>query len=100
MSAFLLPKTDVYRTSSQGGLLVFNSHSVRMNQDHGPEPISSRDLTTPTRGLERTHSLMVIVASGQNQISTLATAMSAFKPRRSHDPNRSLLRSNQLGPPI
>jgi hypothetical protein len=42
----------------------------------------------------------IIVASGQNQISTLATAMSAFKPRRSHDPNRSLLRSNQLGPPI
>src|ERR1700686_1564994 len=33
MSAFL-PKTDVYRTSSQGGLFVFNSHSVRMNQDH------------------------------------------------------------------
>jgi hypothetical protein len=23
-----------------------------------------------------------------------------FKPRRSHDPNRSLLRSNRLGPPI
>src|ERR1700676_3702911 len=33
MSAFF-PKTDVYRTSSQGGLFVFNSHSVRMKQDH------------------------------------------------------------------
>ena len=29
-------------------------------------------------GLERTHSLMVIGASGQNQIATLATAMSAL----------------------
>jgi ParB-like nuclease domain len=29
----------------------------------GPEPISSRDLTTPTPGLERTYSLRVIGAS-------------------------------------
>src|SRR5258708_13872195 len=47
----------------------------------GPEPMTSRDLTTPhPRGLERTHSLMVLSASGQNQISTLATAMSALTP--------------------
>ncbi len=27
-------KQTLYRTSSQGGLFVFNSHSVRMNQGH------------------------------------------------------------------
>src|ERR1700682_1810294 len=33
MSAFL-PKADVYRTPSQGGLFGFNSEFLRMNQAH------------------------------------------------------------------
>jgi len=48
---------------SSGGLFVFNSNFLRVN---GPEAKSSRDLTTPHPGLERTRSLMVISASGQN----------------------------------
>jgi hypothetical protein len=62
MSAFL-PKTDVYRTSSQGGRFVFNSHSVRMNQAHRSAAIVPQRFDHPHHGLERTHSLMIIGGS-------------------------------------
>ena len=39
-----LPKTDVYRTSSQGGLFVFNSGFASMNQ-------ASRRRSRPLKGL-------------------------------------------------
>jgi hypothetical protein len=66
-----LPKTDVYRTSSQGGLFGFNTKIFAY--ESGPpvlQPNSARDLTTPHPGLYG--------AAAQNQIATLAIAMSAL----------------------
>jgi len=53
---------------------------LRTNQDHRSARKSAERFDHPHPRLERTHSLMVIGASDQNQISTLATAMSALTP--------------------
>src|SRR5258705_10600214 len=58
-----LPKTDVYRMPSQGGLFVFNTHSVRMNQDHR-SPCSKRQRFDPLLNAgavrERAHRMLAI----------------------------------------
>jgi hypothetical protein len=64
----------------RGGLLYLILALCVRTRTTGPHAKAPRDLTTPTRGLERTHSPMLIGASGQNQISILATAMSALTP--------------------
>ena len=77
-----------------GSFVFLKPEFLRVNED-GPQARPTRDLTTP-RGLERTHSLMVIGASGHNQISTLATAMSALTPvlRRPVEPAPNALTSS------
>src|SRR3984893_17455034 len=55
------------------GLFVFNSSFAGMNQDHRSAEIAPQRFDHPHPGLERTPSLMVIGASGKNQISMLAT---------------------------
>jgi hypothetical protein len=46
---------------------------LRVNQAHRSAGEVTERFEHPHHGLERTHSLMVIGASGQNQISVLAT---------------------------
>jgi hypothetical protein len=60
----------VWRSMECKWLFVFNSNFLRTNQATGPEPISSRDLTTPHPHVDG--------AAGQNQIRPLATTMSAL----------------------
>ena len=52
-----------------GGLFGLNSKILRTNQTHRSAAIVPQRFDHPHHGLERTHSLMVIGASGQNQIS-------------------------------
>jgi hypothetical protein len=51
---------------------------LRVNEAHRSAPSSHQRFDHPHPGLERTHSLIVLGASGQNQTSTLATGMSAL----------------------
>ena len=55
------------------GFLDLIPKSLRTNQAHRSAAIVPQRFDHPHHGLERTHSLMVIGASGQNQISMLAT---------------------------
>src|SRR5258707_13786531 len=60
-------KLGEFQRFSPGGLFGLSFNFLRMNQDHRSGADSGRDLTTPRA-----------VFAGQNQISTLATAMSAL----------------------
>src|SRR6202035_6188891 len=55
-----LPKTDVYRTSSQGGLFGFNSKIFAYEPGPVCAPIAPEIWPPPTRGLERTYSQVKI----------------------------------------
>lgn len=58
---------------SLGAFFGFNSNFLRVIQDHRFAEIAPQRFDHPHHGLERTPSLVVIGASGQNQNSMLAT---------------------------
>jgi hypothetical protein len=74
-------KLGEFQRFSPGGLFGLNSDFLRVNQDHRSRADRLQRFDhPPSQGREWTHSLMVIGTSGQNQVSTLATANACFNP--------------------
>src|SRR5258706_13308027 len=65
-------KLGEFQRFSPGGLFGLSFNFLRMNQAHRSAAIVPQRFDHPHHGLERTHWLMVMGASGQNQISMLA----------------------------
>ena len=60
-----------YQLLGEVGFLYLIPNFLRMKEAHRSAAIVPQRFDHPHHGLERTHSLMVIGASGQNQISML-----------------------------